>query len=364
MAKSTNGIGVLSGKAGAFVYQPNKGDKKYPQIVRGYQPNVANPKTKAQTTQRSKMNVAGQISALVAPDVLIGFGGRKRANRSAFVSHLLKIAEEVQGIMGVYCPDIKWSRSRVVPFTATASLSASVDGGLYGSIDLDGAKVGDGVRVITLVAFKTPGNYGYDSVAYRDYVKTGDTNRIIVDQPITVSNVAAAGNVTIYAYMVPFTLNEGAVSVNYGNIAAAINSGVLTGDRIEAEVIRLASAGSAVTFGQSICTAEDGYNIQQSPSPLPPLPGDAYQLTLVPNPNTAEFNWTVTPEGGDESEQYNPDDTVVLYSSENPNKITIYPKEGWEFDLVSSEGSVISRESPFEINFTEDKTLVCSFSES
>lgn len=272
MAKSTNGVGVLSGKAGAFVYQPIKGDKKYSQIVRAYQPNVANPKTEAQTAQRAKMNVAGQISSLASNGVLTGFGGRARENRSKFVSHLLMVAQLVNDQTGVYVPDMRFSNSRVIPFSATANLSASINNGLYGSIDLDGAKVGDGVRVIVVVTFKTPGVYGYDSVTYYDYVKRDEGNRIIVSQPISVSSTAAQGVVSVYAFMVPFTLNESATSVQYGSISAAINSGALEGDRIVAEVTRLTGSGVGVSFGQTICVSEDGFSIQQNPSPIVPLP--------------------------------------------------------------------------------------------
>lgn len=272
MGKSVNAIGVVSGKVGAWVYVPNKGDKKYPQIERAYQPNVFNPKSVGQTLQRSKMNVAGQISSLCAPEVLSAFGGRKRYNRSKFVSHLLKVAEEVQGVMGVYCPDIKFSASRVVPFSTTPTLGASISGGLSGAIDLQGASIGDGVRVITLVAFKTPSEYGYDSVSYADYVKSTDSNRLLVNQPISVSDIAAQGDVSVYVYLVPFTLNEGATSVTYGNIAAAINSGALTGDRIVAEVTSSIGTSSAVDFGSTLCPYEDGLSLTAEPGPVPPMP--------------------------------------------------------------------------------------------
>lgn len=290
MGKSVNGIGVISGKVGPWVYVPNKGDSKYPQIERAYQPNVYNPKSAGQTLQRSKMNVAGQISSLCAPEVLSAFGGRKRYNRSRFVSHLLKVAEEVQGVMGVYCPDIKFSSSRVVPFNATPTLGASISGGLSGAIDLTGAKIGDGVRVITLVAFKTPSEYGYDSVSYADYVKSTDSNRLLVNQPISVSDIAAQGDVAVYVYIVPFTLNEGATSVTYGNIFAAINSGVLTGDRIVAEVTSTIGTSTAVDFGATLCPYEDGLQLSADPGPIPPAPvGAPVEVSWVYGPNSGRY---------------------------------------------------------------------------
>lgn len=290
MAKASSAQGVWSGKAGSKVYASNKGDRKNPQIIREYQGNVYNPKSAGQTFQRSKMNVAGQISSLCAPEVLTAFGGRKRYNRSRFNSNLLKVAEEVQGIMGVYCPDIKFSDSRVVPFSATPTLGASISGGLSGVIDLTGAKIGDGVRVITLVAFKTPSAYGYDSVSYADYVKSTDSNRLVVSQPISVSNIAAQGDVAVYVYIVPFTLNEGAKSVTYGNIAAAINTGVLEGDRIVAEVTTAMSTATSVDFGATICPYEDGLTLSADPGPVPPSPvGAPVSVSWVLGETAAQF---------------------------------------------------------------------------
>lgn len=357
MAKSTNGVGVLSGKAGAFVYQPNKGDKKYPQIVRAYQPNVANPKTEAQTTQRAKMNVAGQISSLASKGVLTGFGGRARANRSRFVSHLLTVAQMVNDQIGVYVPDMLFSASRVIPFTATANLSASVNGGLYGSIDLDGARIGDGVRVIVVVTFKTPGVYGYDSVTYYDYVKRDEGNRIIVSQPISVSSTAAQGTVSVYAFMVPFTLDETASTVQYGNISAAINSGALEGDSIVAEVTRLTGSGVGVSFGQTICVSEDGYAIQQNPSPIVPLPGQTTALVGFnddPTGSVATITVNDTPVNTGEVAEYVANDnlTVAVSLTSGYTLVRVYdattgvtvfsdsgePLESFSFDYIPKAG--------------------------
>ena len=61
MAKSTNGLGQFRGKLGGAVFAVNAGE----QIVRQYQPQVANPRTAAQLTQRAKMNLTGKLSAIV-----------------------------------------------------------------------------------------------------------------------------------------------------------------------------------------------------------------------------------------------------------------------------------------------------------
>lgn len=280
MGKSVNGIGVVSGKVGPWVYAPNKGDRKYPQIERAYQPNVYNPKTKGQTDQRSKLALVAQLNSMVDPSLLVPFGGRGRYNRSKFTSNNLLMAEIFNDEVALSFENMKWSASRNIPFQADASLSASVSNGLSGVIDLSGAKKGDGVRVIALVAFKTAGSgMGFDSVSYGDFVKTTDSNRLTVQVPLSISQVALQSQVAVACWLVPFVLDESAQSVRYGNLAAAIES---AGDHVQgvaAEIIRMASQGTAVTWGGTIMV-DDDMAVQQNPSPVPPEPAGQTGLLI------------------------------------------------------------------------------------
>ena len=272
MAKASSAQGVWSGKAGSKVYAPNKGDRKNPQIIREYQGNVYNPKTKGQTDQRGKLALTAQLNSMVPPALLVPFGGRGRYNRSKFTSNNMLMAEIFNDEVALSFENMRWSASRNIPFQADASLSASVSNGLSGVIDLSGAKIGDGVRVIALVAFKTAGSgMGFDSVSYGDFVKTTDSNRLTVQVPISISQVAQQSQVAIACWMVPFTLDEGAQSVRYGNLAAAIENAGDNVQGIAAEIIRMASEGTAVTWGGTILV-DDDMTVSQNPSPVPPEP--------------------------------------------------------------------------------------------
>lgn len=351
MGKSVNGIGVVSGKVGPWVYAPNKGDSKYPQIERAYQPNVYNPKTKGQTDQRGKLALVAQLNSMVPPALLVPFGGRGRYNRSKFTSNNLLMAEIFNDEVALSFENMKWSKSRNIPFQANASLSASVSNGLSGVIDLTGAKKGDGVRVIALVAFKTANSaMGFDSVSYGDFVKTTDSNRLTVQVPLSISQVALQSQVAVACWLVPFVLDENAQSVRYGNLAAAIEG---EGDHVQgvaAEIIRMASQGTAVIWGGTIMV-DDDMAVQQNPSPVPPEPGVPLTLTLKCIPTGAG---TFTVDGMEVAE-----DTPVTLEPDKAVTVEVTAKEGFAFDRWSDN----NREPTREVWLTAPSVMTASFSE-
>lgn len=65
MGKTTSMWGKTTGKVGGLVYATSGGE----QIVREYNPSVANPSTSAQVNQRARMKLMSQLSAALAPVV-------------------------------------------------------------------------------------------------------------------------------------------------------------------------------------------------------------------------------------------------------------------------------------------------------
>lgn len=351
MAKASSAQGVWSGKAGSKVYAPNKGDRKNPQIIREYQGNVYNPKTKGQTDQRGKLALTAQLNSMVTPALLVPFGGRGRYNRSKFTSNNMLMAEIFNDEVALSFENMKWSASRNIPFQADASLSASVSNGLSGVIDLSGAKKGDGVRVIALVAFKTAGSgMGFDSVSYGDFVKTTDSDRLTVQVPLSISQVAQQSQVAVACWMVPFTLDESAQSVRYGNLSAAIESAGDNVQGIAAEIIRMASQGTAVTWGGTVLVSDD-MPVSQNPSPVPPEPGTPTTLTLKCVP---AGSGTFTVDGIEVAE-----DTPVDVEPGKAVTIEVTPKEGFAFDRWNDN----VREATREVTIEESTTMTAAFSE-
>lgn len=67
MGKTTSMWGKTTGKVGGLVYATAGGE----QIVREYNPNVANPSTQAQVDQRARMKLMSQLSAALSPVLAI-----------------------------------------------------------------------------------------------------------------------------------------------------------------------------------------------------------------------------------------------------------------------------------------------------
>lgn len=79
--------GVGTGKLGSMVYSVRAGQ----QIVRQYNPIVANPSTAAQVEARSKMKLMSQLAAIVAPVIAINSDGLK-TKRNQFISRNYPLA--------------------------------------------------------------------------------------------------------------------------------------------------------------------------------------------------------------------------------------------------------------------------------
>lgn len=216
MAKSIGLVGTLSGKAGNFVFCKGSDGRT---IVRPYQPQVYNPKTTAQSLQRSKMVLAGKLSSLCPSELLVSMGmGRKVANRAAFVRNLLRRAEaDVEG--GNYIPsllaeDLVFGRGSVQSHVTLDMDSYTT---LEGPLEFDYVPVGVtndmvnkiGVRTVVVCASKEPTQQVFDDVVYTDTLITSSSARIHVTIPLPD---AVEDKTMLAVYSIPFELTEEAAS--------------------------------------------------------------------------------------------------------------------------------------------------------
>lgn len=85
---------MMRGRVGSMVYSKGENGATY---VRQYQPQVFNPRTDAQLTQRARMNLAGQISSLAGRAIVRAMSaGNNRKCRGLFVNRLLRNIDVVQ----------------------------------------------------------------------------------------------------------------------------------------------------------------------------------------------------------------------------------------------------------------------------
>lgn len=87
MSVLISAMGKQRGKIGGMVCRQVPGVGT---VATEYQPMVRNPRTIAQTKQRNKMNLAGQLSKHTPYEFIAGLDTNRRIARSTFVSNLLK----------------------------------------------------------------------------------------------------------------------------------------------------------------------------------------------------------------------------------------------------------------------------------
>lgn len=98
--------GVGTGKLGSMVYSVRNGQ----QIVRQYNPIVANPSTTAQVEARSKMKLMSQLAAIVAPVIAINAEGLK-SKRNLFISRNYPLASYAENTAQIDMAGVQLTKS-------------------------------------------------------------------------------------------------------------------------------------------------------------------------------------------------------------------------------------------------------------
>lgn len=108
MAKIYGINGVITGKAGAAVYAVRNGE----QILRQYQPIVANPSTPAQVAARAKLKLMSQLSTVMAPVIAMRRQGSVSA-RNMFVTTNYRATTYSDNMANITLTSVKLTRSVV-----------------------------------------------------------------------------------------------------------------------------------------------------------------------------------------------------------------------------------------------------------
>lgn len=191
-------MGKQRGKIGGMVCRQVPGVGT---VATEYQPMVRNPRTIAQTTQRNKMNLAGQLSKHTPYEFIAGLDSNRRIARSKFVSNLLKyIGTNTENPLEASIPFefVEYSKGPSVNLGATMA-----------------AGTGDNTAVVTLDFSNTPETVlGANVICVFVSDGIGDENNFVsemkvaarADTPVTV-NFTMSGITTetgkMHFYVVP-----------------------------------------------------------------------------------------------------------------------------------------------------------------
>lgn len=243
MSKGQILLGKQRGKVGGFVARVDSG---VGQVLSEYNPHPKNPRTLAQTTQRAKMNLAGQISKVVPSECIVGLDTNGRKARSMFVSNLLKAITVTQTTplkASMYYASLKFSKGVSEGIEVTATYN-STDAAVSVELNFDAASEKCiGAMVITL---EHTSNETTNTMApvfnYRVLEKTAS----VVTTTIERASAASAPAV-MDIFIVPIVETS-------SNVRAAFN--VLVAGAMDMHATASRTIAAAKGYGESVAAAE------------------------------------------------------------------------------------------------------------
>lgn len=212
MAKATIAFSKARGKVGGLVFRHDAGIGT---VVSEYNPHPNNPRTAAQTRQRAKMNVVGQISKYTPASVLLGLDPNKRKARSRFVSLALKAsdAQDNPPQALLLAEDLVLSVGHTGAITASAANTA---GTTKVVVTLTGNTVENGMAGCIVMVYCGDDDRFFGGKGLSVPVNTPSVEFDFADFSSDLSN-APSMNV----YVVPIEAVEGAVTINYRELTMA-----------------------------------------------------------------------------------------------------------------------------------------------
>ena len=247
MARMYGLNGVLRGKQGNNVFSVQNGT----QVLRAYQPVVANPRSLGQREQRSKFSLAGKMSAVTPSSAIVGMaGGNPRSRRADFVSNLVKSAiisgDGVNIIASVAFEKILFSRGSLGVFSAIPSITASWSG----TSGRENIQVTVGSMNL---ASLTPAGYGerlvcclFDAVNFnleeiQTKVRTTATNTNFFFR------VGTRRDLRVVTYTIPFIPDDAVLAFGTSNLYDSEDAVNINGD--------LSMGAASLSFGNSVLLA-------------------------------------------------------------------------------------------------------------
>lgn len=194
MAKIYGLFGAMTGRVADVVMAVNRGQ----QVVRKYQPVVANPSTSAQVGQRAKMKLASQLAATLAPEL----GGFKRdgavSSRNLFIKDLFNRSAltYTNMVANVNLDDIALTTSRVSPLINVTVTGNQTGATVQGTITPDYEGKIMGIRIV-VVAPRLVSRDEHEVAIIRAMTAVPEGLNFSVEVPFGRSFPA---NVLIYAY--------------------------------------------------------------------------------------------------------------------------------------------------------------------
>lgn len=217
-------VGLGTGKLGQAVFSVNAGK----QIVRQYQPIVANPSTENQVGQRAKFKLMSQLAAAMAPVIAIPKAGMLTP-RNQFLSLNFPAVTMENDFAQVDLDELKITKSAL----SMVNISVSWRGSGYLNCKLESAAPANFTSVAYAI-FQRTGD-GKLSLVKEEVVSTPGSGRLFEVEPV-MSNIS----LVVYSYGVIATSEEGAAKyASYEIESATTLAQLITTRRLTANDIKV-----------------------------------------------------------------------------------------------------------------------------
>lgn len=203
MGKVTSLYGKTTGKIGSIVFSTSGGET----IAREYNPNVANPNTKAQINQRARLKLMSQLSASLAPVIAIPKQGLVSA-RNAFTKKNFDLSMADNGIAQISYENVQLTNGNL----GLPTIEATRAEGSGITINLADDASSSISRVVYILYRKTA-EQRLQFVSSVIAEATGSNGTFPATLPY------ASGDIVLYAYGMRDTSES--ASAKYGNMQVA-----------------------------------------------------------------------------------------------------------------------------------------------
>lgn len=321
MGKASAMWGKTSGKVGGLVYATSGGE----QIVREYNPSVANPNTDAQVNQRAKMKLMSQLSASLASSLAMQKDGLVSI-RNKFTKRNFGYADAVNGVAQVSYENLQLTEGNLgLPQIVVRAF------------------VDEGTRQLTIGFTEAPSE-NINRVVYNLYSKSQEGKLSFIKSDIITQRfdssiglffydevvTGISSDIVIYAYGMIDTSER--ASARYGNLNVVDGS----------DLAKLV-ASRAISFTDYQFTQTRGATLGADNQPITPTPAGSVRIFA-----TATNGGTVSGGG-----TYEVGQTATL---------TATPDAGYEFvKWTLNGGGDYATRNPVTINVQSQLDLVANF---
>ena len=248
MGKQTSMWGKTTGKVGGLVYATSGGE----QIVREYNPNVANPSTQAQVDQRARMKLMSQLSAALSPVLAMTKDGLV-SKRNKFTKINFPASYALNGTAQITYENVQITEGN----TSLPALRGGGEVGAQGMTLLLGLNTEPSVSISRVVycIFRKTAEGKLEYVVSQIISQRSDAEVVGVFYPLEIQ-VANGFEYVIFAYGMSDTSER--ATANYGNL------NVVTASDLARLVATRAISFSDYQFTQTraITIASDGTAVQ------------------------------------------------------------------------------------------------------